>query len=126
MSFIDTRDISEVVARLMASDDLNGGDFDLTGPRALDHDEVAAILSKATGREITYQAIEPAMMKQGLLAAGLTEAYADFLLLILGFLAQGYNERTTTEVRSLIGREPGAFEHYANDHRQAWQIRDAA
>jgi uncharacterized protein YbjT (DUF2867 family) len=120
VSFIDTRDISEVAARLLASDDLNQRAFDLTGAEALDHAEVAAILSRASGRAIGYQDIEPEAMRQGLLAAGLPTAYADFLILILGFLKAGYNARTTDEVRRLIGREPIPFERYAEDHRRAW------
>jgi uncharacterized protein YbjT (DUF2867 family) len=47
-SFIDTRDVADVIVRLLTSDDQNGRAFNLTGAQALDHDEVAAILSRAT------------------------------------------------------------------------------
>ena len=56
-SFIDARDISAVAARLLSTDDFNQRDFDLTGGVAVDHDAVAAILSKVTGQTITYQDI---------------------------------------------------------------------
>jgi len=126
VSFIDTRDISAVVARLLTTDDVNNRDFDLTGARALDHDEVAAILSRASGRTITYDEITLDVMKDNLFAAGVGADYTDFLLLILGFLRAGYNARTTDHVHDLLGREPITFERYAQDHRKAWASAKAA
>ncbi|HET8747218.1 MAG TPA: NAD(P)H-binding protein, partial [Ramlibacter sp.] len=90
VSLIDARDIADVVLRLLTSHDLDNQAFDITGPEALDHDEVAAILSRVTGKTIRYQEITPEQMNQALLGAGLPADYAAFLVTILGFLAQGY------------------------------------
>lgn len=119
-SFIDARDIAAAAAVLLTTDTLANRDFDLTGPEALDHDQVAAILSRETGRHITFQDIPPAAMLDGLLSAGLPRPYAEFMLLILGFFKAGYAERTTDAVAQITGRAPGSFERYAHDHRQAW------
>lgn len=119
-SFIDARDVGAVIARLLTSSDFDNRDFDLTGPQALDHYDVAAILSRVTGKNIQYEPIEPAVLRQSLLSSGLDADYTHFLLLILGFLAAGYNERITRSVQILLGREPISFEQYAQDHRQAW------
>jgi len=119
-SFIDARDIAAVAAKLLTSDTFANRDFDLTGPAALDHDAVAAILSRETGRRITYQDISPAAMLDGLLSAGLPRPYAEFLLLILGFFKAGYSERTTDAVAQILGRAPGSFERYAKDYREVW------
>lgn len=119
-SFIDVRDIADVVVRLISTDDLYNQAFDITGSQSLDHDEVAELLSKVAGRKIGYQEIPPEVLKQGFLAAGLPADYADFLLLILGFFAQGYSAHVTNSVKDLLGRDPITFEQYAEDHRQAW------
>lgn len=124
--FIDARDIAAAAVRLLTTHDLDNRDFDLTGPRALDHDEVARVLSKASGREIAYQEIAPETLRQGLVAGGVPADYADFLVAILGLLKQGYAERTTEEVKRLTGREPIAFEQYARDNAQAWKVARAA
>ena len=121
-SFIDARDIAAVAARLLTSNDFADRDFDLTGPEALDHDQVAAILSREAGRPIVYQDIPPGAMLDGLLSAGLPRPYAEFLMLILGFFKAGHSERTTDAVTRILGRSPGRFETYARDYRQAWQI----
>ena len=119
-SFIDARDIAAVAASLLTRDDLADRDFDLTGGDALDHDEVAAILARETGRDIRYQEVAPEAMLDGLLQAGLPRDYAEFLLVILGFFKAGYAERTTGAVQAITGRAPRRFADYAHDHRQAW------
>ena len=119
-SFIDARDIAAVAARLLSTDEHNGQDFDLTGPRALDHTEAAAILSRATGKTIGFTDITPEAMLQGLLGAGLPKDYAEFLVMILGYFKAGYAERTTDAVQQITGQAPRSFEQYAQDYRASW------
>lgn len=119
-SFIDARDIAAVAARLLISDAFANRDFDLTGPRALDHAEVAAILTQATGKPIGFTDITPEAMLQGLLGAGLPPAYAEFLVLILGYFKAGYAERTTDAVQQITGQAPRTIEQYAKDYRASW------
>jgi uncharacterized protein YbjT (DUF2867 family) len=119
-SFIDSRDIAAVAASLLLRHDVDNKDFDLTGPVALDHNEVADLLSKETGLAITYQDVSPEDFRPGLLAAGLPPAYAEMLLTILGFFKAGYSERTTDAVQTLTGKAPRRFEDYAKDYRGAW------
>ncbi len=121
-SFIDARDIAAVAASLLTRDDLANRDFDLTGAEALDHDEVAAILSRETGRDIRFQEITPEAMRAGLVQAGLPADYADFLVVILGYFKAGYAERSTDAVQAITGRPPRRFADYARDHRQAWLV----
>jgi uncharacterized protein YbjT (DUF2867 family) len=119
-SFIDARDIAAVAARLLTSDAFANRDFDLTGPRALDHAEVAAILTQACGRPIGYTDITPEAMLQGLVGAGLPKDYADMLLVILGLFKAGYAERTTDAVPQITGQAPRTIEQYAKDYRASW------
>ena len=119
-SFIDARDIAAVAAELLSRSDLDGRDYDLTGPEALNHDEVAEILSRETGRRIVFEDITPDAMRQALLGAQLPPAYAEFLVTILGFFKAGYSERTTDAVQSIVGRAPGTFAQYAKDYRANW------
>jgi len=125
-SFIDTRDIADVAVRLLTSDDLPDQAFDITGPEALDHDEVAAILSRVTGKAIRYEEITPQQMNEALLAAGLPADYAAFLVTILGFLAQGYSAGVNDAVQRLTGHPARRFEAYAQEHRAVWQPPTAA
>lgn len=119
-SFIDARDISAVAAKLLTTGRFDNQALDLTGAEAIDHDAVAKMISHAANRSVRYEEIQPQELKQGLLAAGLPEDYANFLVLIFGFLREGYAERTTGNVKAILGREPIAFQQYVSDHKGAW------
>ncbi|HET6346647.1 MAG TPA: SDR family oxidoreductase [Myxococcota bacterium] len=121
VSFIDTRDISAVAARLLSDATHANRAFTLTGAEALDHDEVAALLSKASGKRITYAQSEPAELRAGLVGAGLPEDYADFLVLIMGFLAEGYSRAVTDDVERLLDRRPRSLARYAEEYVNAWR-----
>lgn len=125
-SFIDARDIAAVAAELLQSDTQDNREFDLTGNEALDHDQVAAVLSRAAGRTIRYEEITPDAMRAGLLAAGLPADYAEFMVTILGYFKLGYSERVTDAVQSITGRAPRTFEAYARDYRDAFVAGEAA
>ncbi len=119
-SFIDARDIAAVAAKLLTSSRYDGQAFDLTGSEALDHDAVAAIISCETGKKIAFEDIAPEAMLQGLLGAGLPQAYAEFLLVILGYFKAGYAARIEDSVEKIVGRKPIALAAYAKDYRAAW------
>ena len=119
-SFIDTRDIAAVAAKLLSSDDFVNAAHDLTGTEALDHTQVAALLSQAAGRPIGYTHIPEDAMRQGLLGAGLPADYTEFLLVILGAFKAGYAEQVTDTVQRILGRPPIRFEQYAQEFRTHW------
>lgn len=119
-SFIDARDIAAVAAELLDSDRFDNQDFDLTGGESLTHAEAAELISQATGKQIRFQDITPQAMLDGLLQAGVPADYAEFLVMILGFLKQGAAERRTDAVERITGRAPIGFAQYARDYRAAW------
>ncbi len=119
-SFIDTRDIAAVAAKLLSSDDFVNAAHDLTGSETLDHTQVAALLTHAAGRPIGYTDIPEDALRQGLLGAGLPADYTEFLLVILGAFKAGYAERVTDAVQRILGRAPIRFEQYAQEFRTHW------
>lgn len=121
-SFIDARDIASVAATLLTEDRFNNQAFDLTGGEALNHDEVATLLSSVTQRKITYENITANAMFEGLLHAGLPKEYAEFMLVILDFFRQGYSERITDSVEKITGKKPITFKSYASDYKKSWIV----
>lgn len=119
-SFIDARDISAVVAKLLVTDQFDNQAFDLSGADSVTHDEVALALSRATGKNITYQDIDPLILKQGLMSVGLKEDYVDFMLMIFGFLREGYNAGITPAVKNILGRDPISLKQYAQDFKKSF------
>lgn len=120
-SFIDARDISAVAAELLTSDQFNNREFDLTGPQALDHDEVAKEISAVSGKEIVYQDIQPEELRKSLLGSGMPADYTEFLMKILGFQKAGYSSRTTNSVKEILGREPRSIKDYAKEYIRSFK-----
>lgn len=119
VSFIDARDIAAVAAKLLTETHAKR-DYDLTGPEAVTHDDVAAALSEVTGKEIAYAEVTPTDFKNGLVGAGVPADYADTLNMIFGFLREGYAAPVTPEVKNILGREPRGLAGYARDYKSSW------
>jgi uncharacterized protein YbjT (DUF2867 family) len=121
MSCIDVRDIGAVAARTLTEEGHEGKTYVLTGPEALSYNEVAAKLSEATGREITYVAITPEQFREGALAAGLPEWLVSALERLNENLVAGRSAEVTDDVRKVAGREPITFDQFARDYAQAFK-----
>lgn len=119
-SFIDSRDISAVAAKLLTGK-FSQKDFDLTGPESLNHAQVAKMISQATGKQITYEDISPGDFKVGLVQAGLSPDYADLLNAIFGYLRMGAVEKATSCVKEILQREPISFAQYAKEFKHTWK-----
>jgi uncharacterized protein YbjT (DUF2867 family) len=120
-SFIDVRDIAAVAARTLLEDGHEGAAYVLTGPEALSYYDVAAKLSAAAGREITYVPVSPEQFRQGALAAGLPEWLVSALERLNENLAAGRAAVVTDCVRAVGKKEPTAFDQFARDHAQAFK-----
>ncbi|EQA46928.1 NAD(P)H-binding protein, PF13460 family [Leptospira broomii serovar Hurstbridge str. 5399] len=119
-SFIDARDIASSAVSALLNDSFNGKGIALTGREALTHREVADKISNATGLAVSYVDITAEDFKKGLLQAGLSEDYANFMVYIAGALKEGYSSPVLTSVKEMTGKDPIKFDEYALDNKAAW------
>ncbi|MFJ6571820.1 NmrA family transcriptional regulator [Streptomyces sp. NPDC091292] len=119
--FVDADDIADVVtAALVEGGRHIGRTYELSGPRLLSFDDVAAELSRATGREITYVPVTLDAFRAHLTENGLPLDFAD----LFDLLVDGRNAHLVHGVREAIGREPRDFATYARDAADAgaWKV----
>ena len=114
-AFIDARDIGASAAVALRDDQFNGRGFTLTGPEALSYAEAAAILSQATGREISYAHVEPETFITTLKQFGIPDQSAHHLAGIFEPVRAGYASQPTDDVAVLTGRAPYSLAEYARD-----------
>lgn len=119
-SFIDARDISSVATHLLTTTDFNKQAFALTGSEAIDHDTVANLITKVTGKEIQYVDVSPDDFYQGLVSAGLSPDYSKFLVMIAGALKDGYASAISDSVKKITGQNPISFSQYVEDYKKSW------
>jgi uncharacterized protein YbjT (DUF2867 family) len=109
--FVDVDDIADVVAAALTDPRHQGKRYELTGPRPLSFDEVAAELSRATGRRITYTPITGAEYAKILLDLGLPVELGDVFTTVL----DGRNAQPADGVREALGRPPKDFSDFARE-----------
>jgi uncharacterized protein YbjT (DUF2867 family) len=116
VSWIDVRDIAGVAAAVLSEEGHDGRVYDLSGPEALSHLDIAAKLSTAIGREIRYEPLSDAEWFRQMRSRGLPASAARSML----SLYQAYREAdpgpVTGWVEILTGRIPRSFDAFAQEH----------
>lgn len=120
MSYVDARDVGAVAARCLMEDGHRGKAYDLTGPRAISHAEVAAILSAVLRRPIAYT--HPSLPRYWRHAARIgMDVPTTVVTSVLYSLARiGIGSRVTGDVGRILGRPATDFERFVVDNRAAW------
>jgi uncharacterized protein YbjT (DUF2867 family) len=104
----DTRDVAAVAAVALTEPGQAGAHYDVTGPEALSYADVAARLTTALGRPVSYADAPDDAVRQGLLGAGLSEWFAGALVGLYQDYRRsgpgGYAAQVTGTVQQLTGR----------------------
>jgi uncharacterized protein YbjT (DUF2867 family) len=119
-SFISVRDIALVAGAAFARN-LVGEAYNLTGPAALDHAEVARIIGAACGRDVKYHAIPEEAMLKGARDMGMPEGAVQYLKILYSVVRAGYAAAVTDEVKQVTGKDPMTFEAFARASKGAWK-----
>lgn len=119
VSAVDVRDIAAVAAVALSEPGHEGATYTLTGPEAVTHTQIAAALSGALSREVTFVDVPPdafAASLRGILppwqVEGLIEDYAHY--------RRGEAASVSPAVADLTGRQPIAVEQFARDYASAF------
>jgi uncharacterized protein YbjT (DUF2867 family) len=108
ISMVDTRDIAAVADIVLTQDGHAGATYDITGPEALSYQDVAAKLSSALGRQITYVDVPDDAVRSGLLGFGVDPWFADALVGLFEEYRRsgpdGYASVVTDTVERVTGR----------------------
>ncbi|MEM6721623.1 MAG: NmrA family NAD(P)-binding protein [Bacteroidota bacterium] len=114
--YTDTKDIADVVTKVLLEDAYNGEIVTVTGPKKLTFQEVAQIISTKLGRTIHYQAISMEAFKTGLAQAGAPEPVIWLLsYLFTEVLGHSENQTISNDLERILGRKPITFEEYVDE-----------
>ncbi|GAB3638975.1 SDR family oxidoreductase [Hymenobacter arcticus] len=119
VSVVDVRDIAAAAAALTAPGHANKT-YDLTGPQALTHAEMAAGLSAALHRPITFVDVSPENLRQFLLKMGMNAWMADGLVEDYAHYHRGEAATLAGGVQEATGQPPRTFAAFARDYAPAF------
>lgn len=116
--FIDTRDIAAVAAEVLLHPEAHAGKkYFLTGGAAVGYADLAAALSEATCRTITYRPITMEEARARLAARGVPAATVEAMLAIAAYQRDGGPTATVSpNVERLLGRPPRTIHDFVRDY----------
>ncbi|MEU2073095.1 NmrA family transcriptional regulator [Streptomyces sp. NPDC013489] len=112
--FIDVDDLADVVVETLTTDGQAGRVHELTGPRPIGFAEVAAEISRASGRPVAYRPASQSAYAAMLTDFGLPAPEAVWLAALFATLLDGHNASVTDGVKRVLGREPRSFGAFAD------------
>lgn len=117
-SYVTREDIAHVAAAVLASSFEGRRALDITGPAAVSQEEIAATLSKLTGKHITYVPVELDALVQGMVAGGLPQPMAEAFASFDTAIAQDKLSAVSNVVEELTGRQPTSVEKFLAAHHE--------
>lgn len=111
--WIDVDDIAEVVVAALTESGHGGEIYEVTGPRLMTFGDIAAELSRATGREIKYIDIPHADFLDAMSDTGAPRDVIWLLDYLFATVLDGRNAYLTDGIQRALGRPPKDFADYA-------------
>jgi uncharacterized protein YbjT (DUF2867 family) len=120
VSIVDVRDIAAVAAAALTESGHEGMVYDITGPEALTHAEMASQLSDVLGKDIAFVDVPKQAMRDTLRGFGIPAWQADGIMEDYAHYRLGEASTISSAVRDVTGRPPHSFAAFARDYKQAF------
>jgi NAD(P)H dehydrogenase (quinone) len=103
-------DLAEAAAVVLSTDGHENQVYELTGPTAWTHAELADLVAAKTGKPLPYKELSDTELADGLSAAGLPEFVVELLVDIQAKIREGVFATVRPDLAKLLGRTPQSVE----------------
>ncbi len=120
-SFIDVRDIAEVIVKTLTEDQHINKAYEITGKNYLTYYEIADIFSKVLGRNIEYT--NPSVIKF-FFHMRKQKVKPMFIIIMIALYSITRLHKTpppTMGVEHILGKEPISFTQFVEDYKSVWK-----
>lgn len=124
VSLIDIRDIATVAVEALQGTDHYNKIYNLTGPVAMTHYEIADSFSQALEKNIKYINVSDEEMLKALLGVGFPDWQAHGLIEDYAHYARGEAENVTNDVQQVTGSKPRSFTDFLEAYAEVFQDED--
>ncbi|WP_055554916.1 NAD(P)H-binding protein [Streptomyces sp. NBRC 110028] len=112
--FVDVDDLAAAAVTVMTEGHRHAGQvYELSGPHSLTFAEAVELISRASGRPLTYRRITRDEYISSLTGQGLSRHDAEDVAAMFALMESGLIAGTTDGLASILGRAPRTFEEYA-------------
>ncbi|WP_316845094.1 SDR family oxidoreductase [Pedobacter psychrodurus] len=121
ISLIDVRDIAAVAVERLITADQDSKVYDITGPEAISHQEIAEALSEVLHKEIKYVNVSDDEMLVALVQFGFPEWQAAGLIEDYAHYARGEAAVISHAVQDVTGKSPRKFIDFVEDYKTLFE-----
>lgn len=118
VSMVDTRDIARVAVAALTEPGHEEKTYDLTGPEALSHRDLAEKLSVALGRTIEFVDVPSEILREMLMGSGFPEWQADGLVEDYAHYKRGEAAVVSGGIFDAIMQKPTKLDAFLSDYHQ--------
>ncbi len=115
IALIDARDVGDALAAAVMTDQFDGSALELSGPKSIGHDTVAAEIGKALGRNVSYVAVPPEAAGEAVRAFGLDDWTVQIIVDYARAYSKGFGDFVTDSVQLLTGQAPRDIGTFARE-----------
>ena len=109
MTFVDYRDVAEVVATAFATDELVDGTFELAAGGMVTRTEIAQVMSRYAGRTVVARDTSAEVALADLPAGGMRDGLA---AMFADYSAYGFHGGNNLVLRTILGRPPRTLDQF--------------
>jgi uncharacterized protein YbjT (DUF2867 family) len=120
VSVVDVRDVASVAVAALTHTRHEGKTYDITGPEALTHAEMAAQLSQMLERPVTFVNLPEQVFREELRRLHVPDWQADGLIEDYAHYRRGEASDISNAVEEATGQPPHSFREFARDNRAAF------
>ncbi|RKS23187.1 uncharacterized protein YbjT (DUF2867 family) [Flavobacterium endophyticum] len=115
ISLVDIRDIASIAAEALTASGHENKVYNITGPEALTHMELAALFSEVLDKPIQFIDIAPEEMKAALLSVGFPLWQADGLIEDYAHYSRNEASEVYATVEDILGKSARQFKNFVED-----------
>lgn len=103
-------EMGEAIANDLATNYEGNKTYQLTGSTSYSFYDIANVLSKLSGKSVTYTPMEPTSFKTQLIGRGLPDVIAQRVAGFIADIANGQEDIVSADLEKLLGRKPTSLE----------------
>jgi uncharacterized protein YbjT (DUF2867 family) len=121
ISFIDTRDIGEIIGRTLSEHGHENKAYTITGSESITYNQVADIMTKILGRKITYSNPRLFKFRKDMIKRGIKREFATVMMVLYLTTKLGMANHVTKTAEILLKRKPRTIEDFIKDYVYVWK-----
>jgi uncharacterized protein YbjT (DUF2867 family) len=120
VSYIDVRDIADVAAVVLTTDQYFNQALEITGPGAVSVQEVAQAIATAVDRPIQYVDVPEEGARQSMLEMHMPEWMVNAMMELNAISKAGYAGHVSDTIQRVTGRQPHTIQEFAHQYAECF------